>query len=60
MSKIVPSNGIGSVMWEAQILIETSDVFAWTIAAILMSVLFDALSRIFLGRFDWRMRSDKA
>lgn len=50
----LPRYGIGTSMQNAQLKIETADVFAWTTAAVLFSMLFDVICRLLLSRFDWR------
>ncbi|MBN1647257.1 MAG: ABC transporter permease [Spirochaetales bacterium] len=53
----LPHSGIGTSMQYAQLTIETADVFSWTIAAVLVSALFELGVRLILSAFDWRRKS---
>lgn len=52
----LPLLGIGSSMQNANILLEADEVFSWTVAAVLFSVLFDSIVRLVLQRYDWRIK----
>lgn len=56
----LPRFGIGSAMQNAQLQIETADVFSWTAAALLVSALFELAARLVMGAFDWRKKSGQA
>jgi NitT/TauT family transport system permease protein len=53
----LPGLGIGSAMQNAQLNIETVDVFCWTAAAVIFSAVFDLIAKILLSALDWRKRS---
>lgn len=51
----VPSEGIGSAMQYAQINLETSEVMAWTIIAIILTAVSDAIFSLSAQLFDRRV-----
>lgn len=49
-----PILSIGSGLYDAKVLIETSRVFAWTFIAIIMSALSEAVLILIKRRFQWK------
>ena len=46
----IPDGSIGEKLYEANIYLETADLFAWTMAVILLSVCFERLFLLLTGR----------
>lgn len=44
-----PSGSIGDMLYKAKIYLETADLFAWTLAIVIISVLFEKLFLFILG-----------
>ena len=44
-----PTGSIGDMLYKAKIYLETADLFAWTLAIVIISVLFEKLFLFILG-----------
>ena len=51
-----PSGTMGSFVYNSRIYLETADLFAWTIAVIVLSVLLERLLVLLLGVLSQRLR----
>lgn len=53
----VPSHSIGRLIYESKLYLQTTDLFAWTMVVILLSLL---LEKVFLKLLDRRVKNAKA
>ena len=53
----VPTHSIGRLIYESKLYLLTTDLFAWTMVVVLLSLL---LEKVFLKFLDRRVRNAKA
>jgi NitT/TauT family transport system permease protein len=54
----LPTGTIGERLYQAKLLLQTADVFAWTVVIVVVSFLFEKLVLWLLGGFERRLASD--
>ena len=45
----LPSHSIGSRLYEAKVYLDTPSLFAWTVAIVLLAVVFEKLAFLFFS-----------
>ena len=55
----VPALSIGKKLFESKAYLETTDLFAWTLVVILLSLIIELIFEAVVGRFGKERRGEK-